>query len=339
MKKVPNVAVIGAGGWGKNHVRNFHALGALRSVCDPDTERLSAMVSQYDGVAAQPDLQAILDDPDIDGVVISSPGATHGEIARAALQSGKHVFAEKPLCLDLEEGKQLRLLAEERGLTLMVGHLLLYHPAFIALQDFVAQGGLGDIRYAYSNRTNLGRIRNEENALWSFAPHDISMLLSLIGEMPSRIVSNGGTWLYPPVADTSLTHMDFSDGVQAHIFVSWLHPFKDQKLVVVGTKGMAVFDDTQAEDGKLVLYDHRIGWNESLPEIEKADATPIPYERSEPLRNECQHFLDCITNGTRPRSDAAEGLRVLAVLDACERALRTGETTKPALAWDLDGTP
>jgi UDP-2-acetamido-3-amino-2,3-dideoxy-glucuronate N-acetyltransferase len=197
----------------------------------------------------------------------------------------------------------------------------------------VAAGGVGDIRYIYANRLSLGRIRRVENALWSFAPHDVSMILSLVGEMPARVVASGGTYLSPEVADTTLSHLSFGDGVQAHIFVSWLHPYKDHRMVVVGADGMLVFDDVKRGADKLLHYPHAVSWRDGLPTIDKAEAHPVAYDSEEPLKRECAHFLDCVATGATPISDAAEGVRVLAVLDACQRSLASGEPTTLAGEW------
>jgi UDP-2-acetamido-3-amino-2,3-dideoxy-glucuronate N-acetyltransferase len=315
------VAVIGSGYWGRNLVRNFHALGALSGICDTDKAALSEQAALYPDVEMYADIDALFRNAAIDSVAIATPAATHGTIVREALASGKHVFVEKPLCLDIEEAADLRVLANEKGRTLMVGHLLLYHPAFRALQNFVDEGHVGRLRYIYSNRASLGKIRKEENALWSFAPHDISMILSLTRAMPRRVVCNGGTYLHPSVADTSLTHLSFSEGLQAHIFVSWLHPFKDHRLVVVGSEGMAVFNDVADGENKLLAFDHKIGWTDNLPTIERAEAKPIPYDIDEPLYLECKHFLECIDKNRQPKSDADEAIRVLTILDACQNSL------------------
>jgi UDP-2-acetamido-3-amino-2,3-dideoxy-glucuronate N-acetyltransferase len=204
----------------------------------------------------------------------------------------------------------------------MVGHILRYHPAILKLQQFIRDGALGRINYLYSNRLNIGKIRTEENILWSFAPHDISVILSLLNEMPSRVSCQGGGYLSHDVLDVTLSHFDFPSGVQAHIFVSWLHPVKEQKLVVVGSDKMAVFDDTA--EHKLVLYPHRVEWRNRIPTAVKAEGEVVVLEDHEPLRAECQHFLDCVESRTSPVSNGAEGLRVLRVLDACQRALKNG---------------
>jgi UDP-2-acetamido-3-amino-2,3-dideoxy-glucuronate N-acetyltransferase len=210
----------------------------------------------------------------------------------------------------------------------MVGHLLLYHPAFRALARLFGSGALGELRYVYANRASLGRIRREENALWSFAPHDISMILALAGRMPTSVACSGGNYLAQGVADTTLSHLDFGGDLQAHIFVSWLHPYKDHRLVVIGSEAMAVFDDVAAGPEKLCLFRHKAGWQGEVPVINKAEAEPVPYEDAEPLRLECEAFLEAISSGTRPPSDADEGIRVLRVLDACQRALSSGERVK-----------
>lgn len=321
--------VIGTGHWGKNLVRNFNALGALGGFCETDSEQRAAISAQYPDARAFDSLETALSTPDIDSVAIATPAVTHGEIVRQALAAGKHVFVEKPLCLDLETGTELQRQAEASGLTLMVGHMLRYHPAFVALLAHVESGAIGTPRYIYSNRLSLGKLRREENALWSFAPHDTSMILALAGRMPTKVVTNGLAHLTPGVADTTLTHMSFGDTLQAHIHVSWLHPYKEQRLVVIGDKGMVVFNDVEPGANKLLRYPHVVGWVNDLPTVNKAEADPIPYAEGEPLRLECMHFLDCVDNGRQPVTDAEEGLRVLKVLDACHRALLSGTSIAP----------
>ena len=324
-KPRPAVAVVGVGYWGKNLVRNFHDLGALELLCDADASVESDCRRRYEGVKFCPDLRDVLSDASIDAVALATPAVSHYEMAKAALEAGKDVFVEKPLAVDVKQGEELVALAATKQRILMVGHILRYHPAILTLQKLINDGVLGKINYLYSNRLNIGKIRTEENILWSFAPHDISVMLSLLNEMPARVSCNGGTYLNQDVTDTTLSHFEFPSGVRAHIFVSWLHPVKEQRLVVVGSEKMAVFNDTA--EHKLVLYPHRIEWRNRIPTAVKANGDNVELEDREPLRAECQHFLDCVNSRRSPVSDGAEGLRVLRVLDACQRALQNGGVT------------
>lgn len=321
-KSNTRVAVVGVGYWGKNLVRNFHDLGALAALCDAEESVEAHYRGQYAGVAFYREFRAVLADPSISAVALATPAVTHYEMTKAALEAGKDVLVEKPLAIDVNQGEELVRLADAKGRILMVGHILRYHPAILKLQQLIHDGALGKINYLYSNRLNIGKIRTEENILWSFAPHDISVILSLLNEMPTRVSCQGGAWLNNNVADVTLSHFDFPSGVQAHIFVSWLHPVKEQRLVVVGSDKMAVFDDTA--EHKLVLYPHRVEWRNRMPTAVKADGEIVGLEDREPLRAECQHFLACVESRTSPVSNGAEGLRVLRVLDACQRALAKG---------------
>jgi len=320
----PQLAVIGCGYWGKNLVRVFHQLGALGAVHDTNSALAAEFSARYDAPAL--DIEEVFDRPEISGVVIAAPAEYHASLAVRALRADKHVFVEKPLALRSTDGEEVVSLAEERGRVLMVGHLLQYHPGYLRLKDLVDTGRLGRIQYIYSNRLNLGKIRREENVFWSFAPHDLSMILALVGESPDSIQATGYCYLHKSVADITTTQMTFRSGINAHVFVSWLHPFKEQKLIVVGEKAMAVFDDRRPYSEKLAVYKHGIEWRNGCPEPTKADAKFEPLEQAEPLLLECQHFLNCIANQERPRTDGAEGLRVLNVLEAAERAMAEGQT-------------
>ena len=254
----PRVAVIGAGYWGKNIVRNFAALNALVAVVDENQSTAQALCAQHGGsVAAFDD---VLTDASIAAVAVATPAMLHYKLAKAALEAGKHVFVEKPLALTLHEAEELVSVAERLDRRLMVGHLLQYHPAFLKLKELVREGRLGRLQYLYSNRLNLGKIRREEDILWSFAPHDLSMILSLVGHEPDSVESVGSYYLHQHIADVTTTHLSFPGGERAHVFVSWLHPFKEQKLVVVGSDAMAVFDDGEPWESKLLLFPHRINW-------------------------------------------------------------------------------
>lgn len=320
------VGVIGGGNWGKNLIRNYANLPpTLAAICEVSPDLRAGYSEAYPDAVLFDDLEAMLAGADLDAIVIATPAVTHGGIVARALEAGLNVYVEKPLCLDVGEARQLQRQAQEAGRVLMVGHLLLYHPAFRALQAAVSEGRIGSLRYIYSNRLNLGRIRREENALWSFAPHDISMILALSGGLPARASCNGGTYLSSQVADTTMSYLHWDNGLKAHIFVSWLHPYKDQRLVVIGEHGMIVFDDVAKGPDKLLLYPHRVGWEGDVPLVDKAEAIPIPYGDEEPLAEECRSFLNACENGAAVPSDAAEGTRVLQVLDACQRSLTSGE--------------
>lgn len=317
------VATVGYGHWGKNLARVFHELDVLKTICDASEDSLGEARRLYPDCLLTPSFKSVLEDPEIRAVVLATPAELHGKLAKQVLEAGKDLFVEKPLTLDLAEGEALAKLAEEKKRILMVGHLLWYHPAILKLKELVSNGHLGNIQYVYSNRLNLGKIRREENIFWSFAPHDISVILGLVGEMPSEIVAQGGNYLNPEIADVTMSCLSFPSGVKAHIFVSWLHPFKEQKLVVVGDRKMAVFDDLQPKD-KLALYAHTIEWKKNLPIPTRAPAEIVPLDDHEPLRQECKHFLDCIRMRKTPRTDAQEGLRVLRVLQQGQKALEKG---------------
>jgi len=320
----PRVAVVGSGYWGRNLVRNFHQLGVLEAVCDTRREVLQEAQSQY-GVRTTSEFDSLLIDKDIEGVVIAAPAALHFQLAAKCLLHGKDVYVEKPLALHAEEGRRLVRLASEQKRILMVGHILEYHPAIPKLRDLIRCGDLGRVQYIYSSRLNLGKLRTEENILWSFAPHDISAILALLQETPVRVSAHGGSYVDPGRFDTTLTTCEFASGVQAHIFVSWLHPYKEQKLAVIGSKKMAVFDDVQ-HDKKLMVYPHRIDWLDRLPVAHKAQGESVELPDLEPLRLECEHFLECIRTRETPRTDGESAVRVLEVLEACEQSLRSGGT-------------
>ncbi|MGE3781958.1 MAG: Gfo/Idh/MocA family protein, partial [Alphaproteobacteria bacterium] len=317
--RVP-VAVIGCGYWGKNLVRNFAELGVLAAIADPDEGTAANLSERFDTPVRDPG--HVLNDPSIAAVAIAAPAAHHASLASAALEAGKHVFVEKPLALTLAEAERLCQLAEQRNRCLMVGHLLQYHPAFIALRDLVNRGELGRLQYLYSNRLNLGKVRREEDILWSFAPHDLSMILSLVGQEPAEVSASGAYFLHRTIADVTTTHLAFPGGEQAHVFVSWLHPFKEQKLVAVGDRAMAVFDDGLPWSEKLRVYPHRIDWRETMPVPQRAEASAVELVEGEPLEFECRHFLECVATGARPRTDGPEGLRVLRVLTRASQSLK-----------------
>lgn len=314
------VGVVGCGYWGKNLVRNFYQLGSLAAICDTQRSCLDEMLQAYP-VQACAQYAELLEMPSIQAVVIASPAAQHFRMARAALLAGKDVFVEKPLALQVEEGEELVRLARQRSRILMVGHLLHYHPAVTELRRMLHQGEFGRVDYISSSRLNLGKLRTEEDILWSFAPHDISAILHLLNETPTHVSAQGASYLNHSRADVTLSVLNFASGVQAHVFVSWMHPYKEQKLIIVGNRQMAVFDDTET-DRKLVLYPHRIDWVNRVPVAHKAEGRVVPIDKAEPLRLECEHFLECIRERKSPRTDGESGLQVLRILHACGKSMQ-----------------
>lgn len=317
-----NVAVIGCGYWGKNIVRNFAEIGALHTICDTDIDSLNELKSRYAGVKIETDFTRVLQNKDISGVVIATPAVLHYRMAKQALQAGKDTFVEKPLALRIGEGKELVDIAEAQEKILMVGHLMEYHPAVVKLKEIMDKGELGKTQYIYSRRANLGKIRTEENILWSFAPHDISVILYLLGaEMPESVTTSGGNYLNPNVADITMTMMSFTNGVKAHIFVSWLNPYKEHRLVIVGSKKMAEFNDVSKD--KLVIFNHEIEWVDRHPVPHPGEPEIVPISNDEPLRLECQEFVDSILTRKKPKTDGRKGLQVLEILSHCQRSLET----------------
>ena len=322
-----NIAVIGAGYWGKNLVRNFHQLGVLKTICDESQSIRMQMSELYPETNVTDNIESILSDGNIEGVVIASPAVTHYEITTKALLANKHVFVEKPLSLTYKDGEKLVRLAALKQKVLFVGHVLHYHPAVIRLKEMINSGEIGRVQYIYSRRLSLGKIRREENILWSFAPHDISIILSLTGEPPSYVDCIGNNFLNAQIPDVTMTNLKFPSGTGAHIFVSWLNPFKEQRLVIVGDRGMIVFDDTEPVDKKLVLYPHTINWKNGIPVPQKAEGIPVDLNPiwKEPLRAECEVFLSAIQKKVKPITSGDEGLMVLKVLELSQQSLEKKE--------------
>jgi UDP-2-acetamido-3-amino-2,3-dideoxy-glucuronate N-acetyltransferase len=332
--KMPCLALVGAGKWGKNLARNFYKLGVLHTICDSSDALLQGHKENYPEVTITSSYYEVLRNPEITRVVLATPASLHYVHAKEALLAGKDVYVEKPLCLDSKEGEELIRIADAGKRILMVGHLLQYHPCVRKLQELLRNGDLGKLQYITSNRLNLGTIRTEENALWSFAPHDISVILSLCGHrLPEEVRCVGSAHLSENVVDVSMTTMRFADNVRAHVFVSWLNPFKEQKLTVVGSEGMIVFDDTQAWEDKLVIYRDYLTWQDGKkPVPNKKEGERVEVEKSEPLSDECKHYISCCDKRISPRTNGTEGLRVLKVLQAAQASLNEdGAGKNPAL--------
>ncbi len=318
-----SLALVGIGYWGKNLARNFHALGVLHTICDTNIELLQANKEKYPDVALTTDLDSLLTNDAISSLAIAAPAIQHYELARKALLAGKDVFVEKPICLTVREAEELVALAAKNACILMVGHILHYHPCVQKLQEMVGRGELGKVQYIVSNRLALGSIRTEENALWNFAPHDVSVILSLCGErMPEEVRCVGSDCVSKGVADVSLTTLRFDGDLRAHIYVSWLNPFKEQRLVVVGSGGLAVFDDTKPWKDKLLVYRNHVHWTQgSKPIINPDEMQHVEVVEKEPLREECLHFLQCCRDRTEPITDGQEGLRVMRILEAAQQSM------------------
>jgi UDP-2-acetamido-3-amino-2,3-dideoxy-glucuronate N-acetyltransferase len=314
------VAVFGAGNWGRNHVRTFCSVLGEDAVvvCDPDQARLDALTAEYPGIETcnRPSYDGI------DAVVIAAPAAVHYELAQDALRAGFHVLVEKPMALTVPDGERLIRLAEEQGKVLMVDHLLEYHPAVLRLQGLIEEGRLGKLLHMTSRRLNLGVIRSEENALWSLAPHDISILLMLSGDEPISVAAHGAAFLQAGIPDLAHLTMRFADGLFAHVHVSWLDPIKTRALTVVGDAAMVTFDDTAEEP--LILHEKRAAMLEGRGVPQRGAEVPVPVDSGEPLRRVAEAFVECVRTGATPRADGHDGLRVLRVLDAAQRSLDAG---------------
>ena len=329
-KRQKNLALIGFGYWGRNIFRNLYEMDALHTACDTNLSLLENYKNKFPDIDYTNSVESVMNDSTIKAVLIASPASTHYALAKQALIAGKDVFVEKPLALAVKEGEELVDLAKKTNHVVMVGHILQYHPAVIKLKEMITLGELGKICYVYSNRLNIGKLRTEENILWSFAPHDISVALMLLDEEPLNVSAFGEDYVSRGVYDTTLTMLEFKNGIKAHIFVSWLHPYKEQKLIVVGSKAMAVFDDLSEE--KLFLHPHKIEWKDGkIPVAQKADFKVVPVSEGEPLRLELEHFIDCVKTRKTPKTDCFEGLKVLRILAAAENWLlkKKSEEVKP----------
>ncbi|MEE2991795.1 MAG: Gfo/Idh/MocA family oxidoreductase [Gemmatimonadota bacterium] len=321
------LAVVGTGYWGKNIVRAFSNTQptALYACCDADQDRLQQIKTSYPGIQAYTSYDTLLQDTKVDGIAIATPSPTHFMLARQALGSGKHVYVEKPMTMTASESSELIELAAHHSRILMVGHLMIYHPAIQKLKVIIDSGELGDIFYVYTQRLNLGIIRENENAWWSLAPHDISIILYLSGSVPSRISVNGQGYLRSHVQDVVFADLQFEDGRMAQIHVSWLDPHKIRKLTVVGSRKMVVFDDMEPIE-KLKIYDKGV---EGLGYESYGDALTLRQGEiyipnvtmEEPLKRECQHFVECVIHGHKPVTDGENGLAVVKILEAGQQSL------------------
>lgn len=314
-----NVTLVGCGGWGKNLARNLAELGALTRIVDPSTQA-QAMAEQL-GATHSADIADALDDAECAAVVIATPASTHFDLAMRVIAAGKDVFIEKPIALSAEDGVSLRVAANAAGSVLMVGHILQYHPAFLKLRSLVAEGRLGRLRHISSDRMSLGRLRNEENVLWSFAPHDVSMVCALVESPPKRVRAVGTAFLSSALEDVTTAHVEFADGVVAEIRSSWCHPRKTQSVIAVGERAMAIFDDTLPWEQKLKLCSYSVDPTANPPQLVRGEEMFVPLEPGEPLKLEMRHFLDCVTTRSVPRTNSDEAIAVLRVLNGAQSSL------------------
>jgi predicted dehydrogenase len=341
MGEAISIGVAGVGYWGANVARNLDRLPGceLAWCCDTDPARLEGPRSSHPGARLSADLDDLLADEGLDAIAVATPVADHAETARRVLEAGKHCFVEKPLARRVDEARGLCELAAERGLVLMVGHLLEFHPAIEALRRLLAAGELGDLHYIHSQRLNLGKLRADENALWSLGAHDVSVALALTGELPAEVAARGESYVRAGVEDVVFAFLRFPSGVVAHLHLSWLDPHKERRLTVVGSRRMAFFDD-MASERKLTVFDKGFDPGADSPDdyVARSGESRSPEIGSEePLRLELAHFVECVREGSRPRSDGESGLRVVTVLGALQYSLEDGGTPVPLRP--LEGVP
>jgi len=314
-----NIAVIGCGRWGQNLVRNFATIGALGAACDTDKELLAKTLDRHIGVAGHTDYQKLLSEEFIDGVVVATPSDTHYRIAKDALMAGKDVFVEKPLALSVEEGAELVKIATDNERILLVGHLLEYHPAVVKLKDMVDDGLLGRINYISSTRLDFGSVQKGSDVIWTYAPHDIDTILLLVGHMPVSVSTRGGDYIQDGIVDVAFTTLDFAGGLKALLYLSWLYPHKERKLVVIGDRGMVVFDDVGSD--KLSLYRQAVEWKSGTPILNPVKGEVVEADMVEPLRLECEDFVKCIETRQQPRVAVSRALQALELLVACQKSM------------------
>jgi predicted dehydrogenase len=326
-----SIAIAGVGGWGQNLVRNYFQIPGVKlaCLCDLDDRKLNTLSAKFAPGYVTTNFADVVADGKVDAVVIATSAVTHYDLCRSALLGGKDVYVEKPFVLDSSQAKELIDLAAEKSRILMVGHLLQYHPVVTHLKQMITGGELGHLLYLYSQRLNLGTVREDENALWNFAPHDVSTMLYLTGKKPLNVAARGACYLRRGVEDVVFLNIEFADHVVGNVHVSWLDPHKTRKLTVVGDRRMAVFDDAEAQE-KLRIYDKGVDRNihyDTFAEYMnlRFGDIRIPHLKvGEPLRLECEHFLECVRERKRPRSDGLDGLRVVQVLEGASRSLANG---------------
>ena len=321
-KQNKKVCVVGAGRWGKNHVRTLYDLGALGGIVESDWSRLNSFKEKYLGIKLFTKIDEAIQE-DFDGFTIATPVENHYDIAKYLIKHGKHVLVEKPISINVADSRELKKLAEKNQVNLMVGHVLLFHPAIRKIKELHDDGKIGKLQYLYSNRLNLGTVRTEENILWSFAPHDISIFQYLIENNPTEIISRGGAFLQPNLHDTTMTILTYPDNIVGHIFVSWLHPFKEHRLLVIGSKGMLSFDDS-SEDKELLFYEKGIDWIQGEPIKRDGPTEAIPYKQVMPLTEELRYFVAHLDGSPIEIANAQNAVDVLKILEKATESLQKG---------------
>mgnify|MGYP000323086473 FL=1 len=315
------ICVIGAGYWGSNHIRTLSKLNALKGVVEPDNNILKSFLNTYPGIQGHSNIDdALLEN--YDGFIIATPAKTHFEIAKNIINAGKHLLIEKPMTLSIEEAEELVTLADENKVNAMVGHVLLFHPAVIKIKKMIENGDIGDLQYVYSNRLNLGKVRTEENVFWSLAPHDIAIFQYLTDSIPKTINATGSTFLQKGIPDSTLTQLEYENGVKGHIFVSWLHPFKEHRLVVIGSEAMISFEDSLNEK-PLKFYSKKIDIKSGVPEKIDGPVKMIPFEKRMPLEIELEYFCNHLMDVKPEISNIYHGYEVVKTLvEASNQILR-----------------
>ncbi len=316
------VCVVGGGRWGKNHIRILDQLHSLGGIVDCNQEKFVEYKRQYPKIKVFEQVQNALEE-DFEGFVVATPAETHYQIAGCLLNAGKHVLVEKPMTLNLAEAVRLRDLASEKGVNLMVGHVLLFHPAIQKIKGLIQSGKIGKLQYIYSNRLNLGTVRKEENILWSFAPHDIAIFQFLIESLPVEIVSRGGAFIQPHIHDSTMTILVYPNNIVVHNFVSWLHPFKEHRLVIIGSKGMLSFEDS-SEEKEVLYYEKGIDWVHGEPIKREGPTEVIPYDQAMSLTEELKYFLDHLDGSPVEIADGRNGVEVLEILERATESLMDG---------------
>ena len=319
MQSQNKICVIGAGYWGKNHIHTLNELGLLGGIVDNDQSLLGNFRNKYPGVKTFVNINEVIKE-NFDGFTVATPVKTHYEIAKYLIEHGNHVLVEKPITINVREAKELKILADKQNVNLMVGHVLLFHPAIMKIKELIDSGKIGKLQYIYSNRLNLGTVRTEENILWSFAPHDISIFQYFIEKRPTEIVSRGGKFLQNNIHDMTMTVLTYPNNVVGHIFVSWLHPFKEHRLIVIGSKGMLSFEDS-SNNKELLYYEKGIDWMHGKPVKHEGVTENIRYEKSLPLTNELRYFADHLDGRSIEISDSTSAIEVLKILEIATDSL------------------